>query len=358
MMKKPYSLFTAVVLCLTVFEASAQNNSGGGGFGDLIKSSPADVTKLVQNYAEPLFKGFGTGLNGGWNNTAKTKKLLHFDLRFTASGAFVPSSDKSFDVTKIGLSSHVTPADPSNVIAPTFGGVKTDGPRMNINDDNGNRISGFTMPKGQSSIIPAPTVQLTIGIVKNTDITIRTIPTINLGSDNGSISEIGFGFKHDLIQDFAVGKKIIPFDLAVTVNYNKITYNKPLNVQPDAGTQPAPGNSAPDFSTQALNTHFSGLNVGAIISKKLGVFTPFFSLAYQTANSTANIVGNYPIESTAPGQSGYYTSVSNPVAINETSINGVRADVGFQLELSIFRVYASYSAGQYQSVNGGIGFGF
>lgn len=355
-MKKPYSLLTVAILSLTAFTARAQSN--GGGFDQLIKSSPGDVTKLVQSYAEPLFKGFGTGLNGGWNNTAKTKKLLHFDLRISASGAFVPDVDKSFDVTKIGLSSHVTPADPSNVIAPTIGGAKTDGPIMNINDDNGKKINTFTMPKGQLPLIPAPNIQLTIGIFKNTDITIRSTPTINLGSDAGSVGVIGFGIKHDLIQDFASKKKIIPFDLAIAVNYNKITYSKTLSVQPDAGSQPAPGTQAADFSTQHVDAHFSGFNVQAIISKKLLFFTPFLSVGYQTATSTFGILGNYPITSTAPGQSGYYVTVSNPVTINETSIDGLRADAGFQLNLAIFRIYASYSLGQYQSFNGGIGFGF
>ncbi|HWZ14172.1 MAG TPA: DUF6588 family protein [Mucilaginibacter sp.] len=355
-MKKPYSLLTVAILILTVFTARAQS-SNGGGFDQLIKSSPADVTRLFQAYAEPLFKGFGTGLNSGWNNTAKTKKFLHFDLRITANLAMVPDADKSFDVTKIGLSSHVTPADPSNVIAPTFGGAKNDGPIMNINDDNGKKINQFTMPKGQSQYIPAPNIQLTFGIFKNTDITVRTSPDINLGS-NGTIGMLGFGIKHDLIQDFASKKKIIPFDLAIAVNYNKISYSKTLSVQPDAGAQPAPGTQAADFSTQRLDAHFSGVNVSAIISKKLSVFTPFLSVGYQTSNSTFGVLGNFPVQSTAPGQTGYYVTVSNPVIINETSIDGLRADLGFQLNLGFFRIYAAYSVGQYQSVNGGIGFGF
>src|SRR6185437_16153425 len=123
-MKKPYSLLTIVILILTTLGAHAQSNgNSGGGFDQLIKSSPGDVTKLVHAFAEPMFKGFGTGLNSGWNNTAKTKKLLHFELRLTGNVAMVPDMDKSFDVTKIGLSSHVTPADPSNTITPTFGGA-------------------------------------------------------------------------------------------------------------------------------------------------------------------------------------------------------------------------------------------
>src|ERR1700743_163916 len=139
-MKKLYFLITLVILLSAGFNADAQSsNSSGNGFDQLIRSSPADATKLFQNYAEPLFKGFGTGLNSGWNNTAKTKKFLHFDLRVTANVAFVPTGDKTFDVTKIGLSNHITvdPASTTN-IAPTFGGSKNGPtPLMDIKNDNG-----------------------------------------------------------------------------------------------------------------------------------------------------------------------------------------------------------------------------
>jgi hypothetical protein len=211
---------------------------------------------------------------------------------------------------------------------------------------------------GQSSIVPAPNVQLQFGIIKNTDITVRASPTINLSNGDGSINMFGFGIKHDIIQDFSTKKKIIPFDLAIAVNYNKITYSRPLNVPPNAGSQPAPGTQAADFSTQKLDATVTGLDFQAIISKKLHSFTPFFALGYQTANSTANIRGNFPIESTAPGQSGYYVIVTDPVNITETSIDGIRADAGFQLDLGFFRLYASYSVGKYQSGNVGFGFGF
>src|ERR1700744_5009075 len=101
-MKKLYSLILLTALTVGAFKANAQSNNG---FDQLIKSSPADVTKLMDAYAEPLFKGFGVGLNSGWNNTAATKKFLHIDLRVTANLAMVPTVDKTFDVTKIGLSS-------------------------------------------------------------------------------------------------------------------------------------------------------------------------------------------------------------------------------------------------------------
>jgi hypothetical protein len=359
-MKKTYTLIAFTLLSIGTFRANAQN-SNGNGFDQLIKSSPADATKLFQNYAEPLFRGFGTGLNSGWNNTAKTKKFLHFDLRITFNVAQVPTSDQSFDVTKIGLSNHLQ-VDPTSTtsIAPTFGGSKSaPTPLMDIKNDNGVKVASFNMPSGVIQYVPAPDIQLTVGLFKNTDLTIRTMPTVNISSDIGSVGMVGFGIKHDIIQDFVgkAGKKLIPFDLAIAVNYNRITYAKTLSVQPDAGTTAAPGQST-DFSNQSIQAHFTGVNVQAIISKKLLFFTPFLAVAYQTASTNFNVLGNYPITSSNPAQPNMYVTVTNPVAINETRISGLRADVGFQLNLAVFRIYASYSTGQYQSINGGIGFGF
>lgn len=360
-MKNLYSLIIAVLLLITASGSYAQsnNNNDGDGFSQLIKSSPADATKLLQAYAEPMFKGFGTGLNSGWNNTAKSKKLLHFELRISATAAQVPTSQQTFDVTKIGLSSHLTPKDPSKTIAPTFGGSsETAGPTMRINDDNGNQISTFDLPKGVFNYVPAPDIQLTIGLVHNTDLTIRTIPTVKISDDAGSVGMVGFGIKHDIIQDFAKKGVPKPFDLAIAINYNRINYNKPLDVKPDAGTLPAPGAIAADFSTQHIDAHFSGMNFQAIISKKLLFFTPFLSVGYQTANTDLGVLGNYPISSTVPGQGSFYTTVTDPVHIKETSVSGMRADVGFQLKLAILYIYASVGTGEYVSGNAGIGLGF
>ncbi|HEY8780209.1 MAG TPA: DUF6588 family protein [Mucilaginibacter sp.] len=358
-MKRIYTLLALAALSFAALDASAQSGGGnggnGGGFDQLIKSSPGDATKLVQNYAEPLFKGFGIGLNSGWNNTAKTKKILHFDLRISANIAQVPTSAQSFDVTQIGLSNHLqVDASSPTSIAPTFGGSKNGTtPLMDIKDNNGNTIETFNMPNGMIQYIPAPDIQLTVGIFKNTDLTIRTMPTINIGSNSGSIGMIGFGIKHDIIQDFAGKGKPKPFDLAIAVNYNKISYSKALNVQPDAGTVAAPG-SQTDFSNQRISGSFSGTNVQAIISKKLLFFTPFLSIAYQSANTTFGVLGNYPIASSVAT----YTTVTDPVHINENSVSGFRTDIGFQLNLFVLRIFASYSPGQYQSINGGIGLGF
>jgi hypothetical protein len=355
-MKKGYSLLTFILLIFLVSHANAQNS-----FSQLIQSGPADATKLFNAYAQPLFKGFGVGLNSGWNNTAKTKKLLHFDLRITVSGSLVSTSDKTFDVTKIGLSNHLRPADPGQTIAPTFGGDKnTDGPLLNIYDDNGKQIGQFNTPKGVFSIVPAPQVQLTIGLVKNTDITLRAIPSINLGSNAGSISMFGFGLKHDILQDFTgtTADRLIPFDVAVAFGYSHLNMNVPLTVNPDNGATPQNGQQSSDFSNQHISGTFNSFILQAIISKKLLFFTPFLAVGYNTTHTNVVAIGNYPFTTGATITGPTYTTFPNPVNINETSISGGRLDAGFQLNLGFFRIYASGSLAQYKSVNAGIGFGF
>jgi hypothetical protein len=229
---------------------------------------------------------------------------------------------------------------------------------MSINDDNGNQVSTFDLPKGVIQYVPAPNIQLTVGLVKHTDLTIRTTPTIKISDDAGSVGVFGFGLKHDIIQDFAKKGAIKPFDLAIAVNYNRLKYSKTLDVKPSNGTTAAPGQSS-DFSNQHIDAVFSGVNIQAIISKKLLFFTPFVSVGYQTAKTNLDVLGNYPIQSTVPGQGSFYTTITDPVHINQNSISGLRGDLGFQLNLAIFRIYASVSqGGGYTSGNAGIGFGF
>ena len=54
-MKKSTSLLVAIIVIVTTLNTTAQS-----GFSALIKSGPADATKLVDAYGEPLFKRGGS----------------------------------------------------------------------------------------------------------------------------------------------------------------------------------------------------------------------------------------------------------------------------------------------------------
>lgn len=354
MMKKTGFIFTAIFAIILCSTAKAQDAISG-----LIKSAPDDATKLLDAYTRPLFKGIGIGANGGWTNTAETKGFLRFDVRLTTSVTFISSSDKTFDVTKLGLRD-ATPTNPNKTVTPTFGGPQNaDGVTLDIRDDNGHKVGTYTLPGGVSSVIPVPQLQATVGLPANTDITVRAIPKIKISDDVGSVSMIGVGLKHNIMRDIAgkTADKLIPFDLAVVVAYSHMSMNKPLTVNPDNGAQPKDNQQSTDFSNQHVNGSFNTVLGELILSKKLPVITPFVAFGYNLGRENVTTVGNYPITTGSTLTHETYTTFTDPINIQRNNVDGVRADIGFQLTLGVFRLYASYSQAQYASVNGGIGIG-
>ena len=356
-MKKLYKTLVAGSMLLLSTQIQAQDY-----ISTLLNSGPAsDANKLASAYLQPIFKGFGYGINNGWNNTAKTKSLLGFDLRVSSSAVFIPQADKSFDLTKIGLSNNVRPADPGKTITPTIGGSK-DVAQIAIYDDQNNKLKTVTLPSGVLSVIPAPQIQLTAGLVYHTEASLRYMPSISFGDKIGSISIIGFGLKHNILQDFAgkTADKIIPVDLAVSAGFTQLKFHLPVMVQPEQGAQPKDNQQSTDFSNQHVAATYNGFNAEVIVSKQILFFTPFASVGYISGHTNFNLLGNYPITTGVNNyveQRPVYTTVPNPLSIKENSVSNVKATLGFQLNLAFFRFYASYTAAQYQSVNAGIGFG-
>ena len=303
--------------------------------GDLITGSPADATKLINAYANPAFKGFGLGLNSGWANSAKSIGVFRFDLRITATAAMAPKKDQSFDVSKLGLTS-MTPVPGSNVISPSVVGAETQGTRMQMNNDPTDQ---FNLPKGIGfNYIPSPQVQLTVGLPKNVDISLRYSPTIDL-DENGKFSLFGIGAKIEVLP-LILGKteKLLPFDLAVAGGYTKLKYELPLDVNNG------------QYTDQILKTEFGGFSAEAIISKKLSIFTPFASIGYNTAQHKINALGTYDFNDGG-------STKKNPIKIDDQSINALKATAGFQLKLAVLKLFASYTLSEYNYVNAGIGLG-
>ncbi|MBC6111453.1 DUF6588 family protein [Pedobacter fastidiosus] len=339
-MRKCYLLGALVALILTVNikKASAQQDVGG-----LFVSGPADATKLINAYFDPLYKGLGVGLSDGWTNTAKSKGLLKFDVRVSITGAFVPQSARTYDVNALGLS-NIKPAPGASSIGPTAFGNDQEGGRMQVYTSGGlPTTTFFNLPQGVGfHVVPSAQIQATLGLPKNIDITLRAMPKIKISNDLGSLSMIGVGAKIELLPLF-MGKteKLIPFDLAIAGGFTQYKYTLPLNV-----------NNASN-SDQHIDAKFNGVNFDAIISKKILFFTPFASVGYQTSKTNLKALGTYKFD-TGNGTSVTYV---DPISVKQTDIDGARASLGFQLKFGFFKFYGSYTAAKYSMVNAGIGLG-
>lgn len=348
-------IFFAILIIFISDSAFSQSEVSG-----LIKSGPADATKLAQAYLKPLFKGFGVGLNSGWNNSAHSKNLMRFDLRIGLTGAVVPPIDETFDVTKIGLSTNVRPTNAAQTLTPTIAGANSLNTQLTVYDSANQPIESFTMPKGTGlNMIPAPQLQGSIGLSQGIELLVRAMPKVNIGNNIGSIGMYGAGLKVELLPLISgMADKVFPIDIAIAAGYTQFSFEVPLDVPVPSGSIPASPSQIQDFSNQRIEAKFSGINTEAIISKRFLVFTPFLSLGHNTAKTDAGLKGNYPIvTSVTPLGQKIYTNYANPVTINQTDINGFRTTIGFQLNLAFFRIYGSYSMAEYNSFNGGVGFG-
>ncbi len=335
------------IILLFIFFLSPAKLLAQDEIGDLFKGGPEDATKLVSAYINPLFRGLGTGLNSGWTNTAKAKNPLRFELRFSATAAFVPKSDQTYDVNTLGLK-NIRPVNPSSSVGPTAFGDEVDGPLMEFYDSSfpNPAPQKFTLPKGTGlNFVPSPQVQLTVGLLKYTEVSVRVVPAVKI--EDSRLNLFGIGAKVELLP-MIFGKKndMIPIDVAIAVGYTNLNYTIPVNFNNQTN-----GN-------QKVGIKIEGYSADAIVSKKLSFFTPFASVGYNNYKSSLKATGTYefdvPVTSQTP--TGKKTYV-DPVNINQTAADGLRAAVGFQLNFAFFRIYSSYTVAKYSFVNAGIGFG-
>ncbi|TKB96810.1 DUF6588 family protein [Pedobacter cryophilus] len=358
---KKLNYFSKITFLL-IFCFFSNQTFAQGDVSELIKSGPEDAAKLAKAYLNPFFKGLGFGMNSGWYNSAKAKNLGKFDLRIQASAAMVPSSDQSFDIRTLGLSNKTRLRNPANFSTPTAFGANNEGPELVLYDNNGTEVGSFNMPAGSGiKFVPSPQVQATIGIIKNTDVSIRYSPEIGKSEDYGTVQVLGFGIKHEITKLLMPGKteKIIPIDIAIAAGYNQIKYN----YQVAQADQVDDSNSGQDLK-QRVEGKFSGYTFDAIVSKKIALFTPFFSIGYNTAKTDLGLLGNYIVRTSAPtvisplpNSPDKFTTFTDPVKFKQDDIAGVRSSIGFSLHLAIFRLYGAYSIGEYQAYTAGIGLG-
>ena len=327
---------------------------------EFIKAGAADANKLFQPYLEPYAFALGDGLNNGWYNSADTHKFLGFDFAVSASAVQVPTSATSFDLSKINFSSLSILSGGS--IAPTIAGESADGPTLVVKDNSGNVLASFKSPPGTGvDMVPVPMAQLTLGVLPNTDLSIRYVPKINVALDEDDIDlgMIGAGLKHNFTKSIP-GLEDLPFDAAAFVGYSMIEAESTLSFTPqDYGT----GITSVTFTNtddQSLKITSSSLKYGLIVSKKLGPLTVFGSISQNMSKSTVDLLGKYPVVTALSNGDLVITdedALYDPIALEFENSN-LSMDAGVRLKLAFFSIFGSVSKSQYTSFNAGVALGF
>lgn len=319
-----------------------------------------DAKLLVEAYLTPWANALGTSLSGGWYNTAKVHKLGGFDVTFTFNMGFVPESDKSFDLSKLGLSE---PASFSQNSAPTAAGKREAGPSITYTapPPANTELFSYNTPKGTGlSFIPTPMAQVGIGLFKGTEIIGRYLPEVNIGK-SGAVSLWGVGLKHDVLQWMPFAKKVPALNVSVLGGYTKLNANADISVSP--ATLGLNDNTPTiEFNNQYVDMIVTSFTGNLLVSVNLPVISFYGGAGFATTNSSLGLKGYYPI----PDENGTVTDASagqkDPISMdiknNDGSPTKPRFNIGLRLKLGIITIHGDYTKANYSNVTAGLGISF
>jgi hypothetical protein len=328
--------FIVLLILLVSKNSSAQND-----FNDVLKGSLKDANILAEGYVGPAMRSIGSGLNFGWYNTAKTHKTLGFDLTFTGTLIYVPTSDDLYTVDNNSLTEVKLISYDGQTISPTgSGNVPTIfGPAKSPTYQHVDTGDTFLGPEGVdledaikiAKALPVPMYQLGIGLPKNFDLKIRFAPTVTM--QDFQFNLFGIGIMHD-IKQYIPGIKALPFDLSLFAGYTKMKAEQKID--------------ATSGANQKGLLEFNSTTIQALISKKISVLTFYGGVGYDFGSSNLDMKGTYDLDDDGVAEA------TDPVSL-DFKTSGFRATGGMRLKLAVFTLHGDYTLGQYNALNVGFG---
>ncbi len=360
-------------ICLFSVEfANAQLNS----IGEMLSGATSDAGKLIPAYIKPYASAFGADLSSGWYNTAKPHKLLGFDLTLSVSAAFVPSSDKTFDLSSLGP---LTGSISNGTVTPTVAhssGSSINNPLLTYNTSIAGKnypVAEFHMPSGTGvGIIPAPILQLGIGLIKGTEVDVRYVPNLEFGNDL-SVQLWGIGIKHS-IKQWIPGISLAPFfNLSVFAGYTQFKTDVKLNFKPiDLSNAISP--NSPDtqhitpslYTNQQLQLLVNNFTGNIIASFDLPVVTFYGGVGFCYTSTTLKVNGTYPGAEVPEGEGKVVVDdnarISNPINASMTSSSGgatkPRLNAGVRFKFAVITLHVDYTLANYSVLTAGLGVSF
>lgn len=358
---KQLTVFIVLLLPLIGPKASAQLEA------DFFKAGINDGMKLMEAYIEPFANAFGAGFNSAWYNTAKTHKFGGFDVTLSVSASFVPANALEFDLADINFSELELVTPGANTIAPTIAGSKEEGPALHVMQDvpgmPGRQIElvNFNSPEGTGiGVVPAPMLQVGIGIPLASEIKIRYIPTTPI--DEGSLRLFGGGFMKSITEHIKAFD-LLPVNISAFGGYSNLRGVVPISVQPDTDVN-YDNYTFSDFNDQSFIVDVTAWNLSLVGSVNLPVISGYAGIGYSMTSTKMNIEGYIPLPAVDPD-----VSTTNPVyndagvieeveGIDIENYSGLRLNVGGRIKLGVFTFHADYTYADYNVLTAGIGISF
>ncbi|QXP65437.1 DUF6588 family protein [Polaribacter sp. AHE13PA] len=335
-MKKSILIFTCVFAF--TFNAKAQD-----GFEGYLLADNNDRGQLIEAYISPAMKGLIYGMNNGWYHTAKVHKKFGFDISIGLNASLVPEKDEMFTLS--GLTS-INKLNGGNITAATVAGSEDTTPLTSVEIQEGgiNYITTFNAPGGIKeslplSAVPAPAVQLSLGLPAKFEVSLRLVPKV--GDDDVKGSLLGVGLKKEITDWFGpIGKTPLHISLLAAYTTMKVDYN--IESSPEITVN----NGIAQFKLDSYT-------VQAIASVNFPIINFYGGVGYGSGSSTLNMLGDYTLNYNL----NQTREVTDPIN-SKFDASGFRTTIGTRLSLGFFKIFGSYTLQEYNTVNAGIAFSF
>ncbi|MDT8346649.1 MAG: DUF6588 family protein [Flavobacteriaceae bacterium] len=336
----------ALSLCI-VFSLS-HSLKAQDGFGDILTFGIEDANRFAQSYLNPGAEAFAYSFANAWFNSAKSKKTFRFDLQLVAGAALASSEDKRFLLDPAQFN-HVefrdgNPTAPRNV-ATVFGANRPD---VVVRIPSNNPLvpdAEVTLPQGLGdtdvNFLPTGFLQASFGLPLGLEIKARFIPKTEIDEVESQL--FGLGLQYELDRIFGV-PSFFPVRFGALVGYTNFE-----------GSYDFEDGDFVSGTNQKVDVEVDTWLFTLIASTNLKIINVYGGVGYVTGNTTSRLLGTYQVNAGIVPVGG--TTLVDPISIN-TDVSGLRANLGLDLKLGFFGVYAEYAVQEYDTFNAGIRFGW
>ncbi len=364
--RKSAFLIIFIISGLVSHNSSAQLTD----LGRLITGGVDDGGKLLEAYLTPFPKAFGATLNSGWYNTARPHSFPGFDLTFSFNVALIPDEAKYFNLNDLDLSPSANIlGDP---VAPTFSGSVGDHrPTLQYVEtvhDQEITLAEYTLPPGTGlAFIPAPTLQLGIGLPYGTDIIGRYIPEVKFG-DVGNLGLWGAGVKHSLKQWIPAVRRLPVVNLSVMTGYTRFYTGTGISIVPGNIDAIDNTSAAVSFDNQKMDFGVGSFTANIVASADIPFITAYGGIGINSTTTNLKMSGWYPVPAVnQEDPANIFTEVTDESAIKDPvdfSLGGDYKGVqpimtaGFKIKLALIHIHFDYTYSNYSVLSGGLGISF
>ena len=290
-------------------------------------------------------KGAIYSSNGGWFNSAKVHKKLGVDLSLRLNASFVPSADQVFSISNL---EYIT--SEANDLPTIIGSSRQEELIVTIPPDGilPEIKTTIKSPKGIKSklplgAVPAPVLQLAIGIPFDTEVILRYSPEYHRKGIDMSFK--GLGIKHNLLQYFGPIDKF-PINISALASYSKMKIDYDIQ-----------SFSSIKGSGQVAQFSLNNYNLLLIASLDVLVVNFYAGFGFSGGDSSFKMLGHYDLEYQTESNIPITRSLNDPIDMN-FNVSGYQTTIGAKFKFLIFSAYADFTFQDYNTLSAGISINF